>query len=444
MGAIGLSQRRAAIVGNDNISRACARKQPLIRALRHLRGACLALSLAAALVMHPAAANSGSVWVGSWAAPQQIPEPNNAAPAASLDHATVRQIVHLSRGGGRIRVRVSNAFGTAPLHLLAVHVARPISTASARIDPASDRTLKFDERTDVLIPAGAEYTSDAVDYPVAALSDLAISMQLDSAPQQQTGHPGSHAVSYLAADLPAAAPDLPAAQRLEHWYFLSGVDVSASAGAAAVVAFGDSITDGHGSTTNGNDRWPDDLAARLQGNAGTRGIAVLNEGIGGNRLLTDGLGPNALSRLDRDVLSQNGVRYLIVLEGINDIGMLTRDATATEAQHAELVRRMIGAYRQIVLRAHAHGIKVIGATVLPFMDSDYYHPTQANEHDRQLVNAWIRAPGHFDAVVDFDKLTADPAHRDHMRAAYDSGDHLHPSPAGYRAMADALPLELFR
>ena len=401
-------------------------------------------ALAASLLAYPAAAaDSAVVWVGSWGAPQQIPEPNNVAPAASLNHATVREIVHLSRGGPRIRVRVSNAFGTEPLHLLAVHVARPISTASPRIDPASDRPLTFDERTDVLIPAGAEYTSDALDFPAAPLSNLAISMQLESAPRQQTGHPGSHAVSYLAPGAPVSAPDLPAAQRLEHWYFLSGVEVAASASAAVVVAFGDSITDGHGSTTNGNDRWPDDLAARLQGHADTRGLAVLNEGIGGNRLLTDGLGPNALSRLDRDVLAQSRVRYLIVLEGINDIGMLTRGATATEAQHEELVRRMIGAYRQIVLRAHAHGIKVIGATVLPFMDSDYYHPTAANEHDRQVVNEWIRAAGHFDAVVDFDKLTADPAHPDHMRADYDSGDHLHPSPAGYRAMANAIPLELF-
>jgi lysophospholipase L1-like esterase len=416
----------------------------LIRVLRPFWGSAVVLSLAASQVVYCASvADSATGWVGSWAASQQIPEANNVAPAASLNHATVRQIVHLSRGGTRIRVRVSNAFGTAPLHLLAVHVAHPLSRASPRIDPASDRALTFDERADVLIPAGAEYTSDALDYPVAPLSDLAISMQLESAPLQQTGHPGSHAVSYLAEGAPVSAPDLPAAQRLEHWYFLSGVEVSAASGAAVVVAFGDSITDGHGSTTNGNDRWPDDLAARLQGNTGTRGMAVLNEGIGGNRLLTDGLGPNALSRLDRDVLAQNGVRYLIVLEGINDIGMLTRGATATEAQHEELVRRMIGAYRQIVLRAHAHGIKVIGATVLPFMDSDYYHPTQANEHDRQVVNEWIRTPGHFDAVVDFDKLTADPAHRDHMRADYDSGDHLHPSPAGYRAMADGIPLELF-
>jgi lysophospholipase L1-like esterase len=416
----------------------------LLRALHPAWALAIPLGLLACLLGSRAyAANAAAAWVGSWAAGQQIPEPNNVAPAASLSHSTLRQLVHLSSGGSRIRVRLSNAFGTAPLHVLAVHVARPVATSSPRIDPASDRALSFDERPDVLIPAGAEYVSDPLDYAVTPSSDLAISMELESPPQQQTGHPGAHATSYLAIPASVSAADLPAAQTFEHWYFLSGVEVSAGASAAAIVTFGDSITDGHGSTTNGNDRWPDDLAARLQHQAGTKAVAVLNEGIGGNRLLTDGLGPNALARLDRDVFAQSGVRYLIVLEGINDIGMLTRAATATREQHEDLVRRMIGAYRQILARAHAHGIKVIGATVLPFMGSDYYHPDQSNERDRQVVNEWIRAPGHFDAVVDFDALTADPARPERLRPEYDSGDHLHPSPAGYRAMADAIPLELF-
>ena len=383
-------------------------------------------------------------WVASWAAAQMIPEPNNALPADSLRGATLRQIVHLSAGGSMLRLRVSNAFGTAPLHVIAVHVARPQSAASSRIDPDSDLAVTFGERADVLIPAGAEYTSDPVKYTVAPLSDLAITMQIDGAPEQQTGHPGSRATSYLAAGASVSAPELPAAQSIDHWYFLSGVDVGVKSVAAAVVALGDSITDGHGATTNGNDRWPDVLAARLQRNAASRQVSVLNAGIGGNRLLADGTGPNALARFDRDVLAQAGVRYLIVLEGINDIGTLTRTKVASEAQHDELVRQLIEAYRQITLRAHAHGIRVIGATILPFTGSDYYHPSPANETDRTLVNAWIRAPGHFDAVLDFDKVAADPAHPDHLRADYDIGDHLHPSPAGYRAMADAIPLELFQ
>lgn len=386
----------------------------------------------------------GGSWAGSWAAAQQIPESNNAVPADNLRGATLRQIVHLSAGGSMLRLRVSNAFGTGPLHLIAVHVAHPQSAASSRIEPNSDRAVTFGERADVLIPAGAEYISDPVEYAAAPLSDLAITMQIDGSPEQQTSHPGSRATSYLAAGASVSELELPAAQSIEHWYFLSGVDVAGDTAAAALVTLGDSITDGHGATTNGNDRWPDVLAARLQHNPATRQVSVLNAGIGGNRLLADGTGPNALARFDRDVLAQAGVRYLIVLEGINDIGTLARTKTASEAEHGQLVRQLIDAYRQITLRAHAHGIRVIGATILPFTGSDYYHPSPANEADRKSVNAWIRAPRHFDAVIDFDKVAADPAHPDRLRADYDIGDHLHPSPAGYRAMAEAIPLELFR
>ena len=199
---------------------------------------------------------------------------------------------------------------------------------------------------------------------MAALSDLAITMQIEASPGQETGHPGSRATSYLAAGSLVSAAEIPSAQSIDHWYFLSGVDVSAAANASSIVALGDSITDGHGATTNGNDRWTDALAARLQRSVTTNEIAVLNEGIGGNRLLADELGPNALARFDRDVLAQNGVRYLIVLEGINDIGTLTRTTVATEAQHEDLVRRMIGAFQQIILRAHSHGIKVFGGTIM--------------------------------------------------------------------------------
>jgi len=325
-----------------------------------------------------------------------------------------------------------------------MHVARPLSPAKSHIDAASDRAVTFNGRADVLIPMGAEYISDPLNYPVAALSDLAITMQVEEAPGQETGHPGSRTTSYLATGLPASATELTGAQIIDHWYFFSGIDVSAPADTSSIVALGDSITDGHGATTNGNDRWTDDLASRLQHSAATSSIAVLNEGIGGNRLLLDGLGPNALARFDRDVLAQNGVRYLIVLEGINDIGMLTHTTVASEAQHEYLVHQMIGAYQQIILRAHAHGIKVIGGTIMPFIGSAFYHPDESNESDRQVVNAWIRTAGHFDAVIDFDKIMADPAHPDHLRPDYDSGDHLHPSPAGYRAMAEAIPLTLFQ
>ncbi len=342
-----------------------------------------------------------------------------------------------------MRVHVSNAFGTAPLRLTSVHIARPISTSSAAIDPASDKALAFHGNSDVTMPAGAEVISDPIDYPAAPVSDLAISIHFDLPPTQQTGHPGSRATSYLVHGNLASAADLPDAKKVEHWYQLSGVDIAVPSHAVAIVALGDSITDGHGSTTNGNDRWTDVLARRIQTSSATRNIGVANEGIGGNHLLTDGLGPNALARFDRDVLAPAGVQYVIVFEGVNDLGLLSRRGDVPAAEHAALVEQIISAYQQIVARSHAHGIKAIGGTITPYIGSDYYHPAPPNETDREAVNQWIRTPGHFDAVIDFDQVTRDPVHPDRLLPGFDSGDHLHPSPAGYAAMANAIPLSLF-
>ena len=236
---------------------------------------------------------------------------------------------------------------------------------------------------------------------------------------------------------------LPGATTFAHWFLISGVDVRERAGGAAIVALGDSITDGHAAPDNTDTRWPDDLARRLHASPATRRLSVLNAGIGGNRLLLYGLGPDTLARFGRDVLAQTGVRYLILLEGVNDLGTATRVDSFSAAQHTVLVHQIIGAYQQIILRAHAHGITVIGATITPYGGFDYYHPQAASEADRQAINAWIRQPGHFDAVIDFDRVVRDPKHPDRMLPAYDSGDHLHPSPAGYRAMAAAIPLGLF-
>jgi lysophospholipase L1-like esterase len=240
-----------------------------------------------------------------------------------------------------------------------------------------------------------------------------------------------------------AARDLPDAKKVDHWYQVSGIDVLAGSGAASIVVLGDSITDGHGATTNGNDRWTDVMAARLQASASTRGIGVSNQGIGGNHLLTDGLGPNALARFDRDVLAPAGVRWVIVFEGVNDLGGLARLGEVTQAEHDAEVKRVMAAYEQMILRAHAHGLRVIGATITPYVGSDYYHPGPLSEADRQAVNAWIRAAGHFDAVVDFDAVVRDPEHLDRLLPAFDSGDHLHPSPAGYKAMGEAVAVSLF-
>lgn len=378
-------------------------------------------------------------WTASWAASQQIPEPANSVAPADLTDATLRQIVHLSIGGKQLRVHLSNAFGTQPLHITAAHIARPVSPASAAIVASSDTPLLFSGHADVTIPAGADYVSDPVDFPMAPLSNLAVTIHYDAAPAQETGHPGSRTTSYIVHGDAVSQADLPGAKTYDHWYQLSAVDVAAND--QVVVALGDSITDGHNVITNTDGRWTDVLAQRLV--AAHRHIAVLNEGIGGNHLLTDGLGPNALARFDRDVLSPAGVRYVIVLEGINDLGKLSLTPNPTPADHAALVQGIIGAFQQIVMRAHAHGIKVIGATIMPFIGSQYYHPGPANEADRLAVNRWIRTPGNFDAVVDFDALMRDPANPGQLVQGLGSDDFLHPTPQGYAAMGNAIPLSLF-
>jgi lysophospholipase L1-like esterase len=382
-------------------------------------------------------------WVASWGASQQIPEPQNALPAEDLNDATVRQVFHLSVGGPVLRIHISNAFGTDALRVSAVHVARPLSAASSAVDPATDRPLIFNGKEEAVIPPGAELVSDPLNFVTAPLSDLSVSFHLHEPPERETGHPGSRATSYYAHGDLVGAPTLADAKHVDHWYHVSEIDVEAPQDAAAVVALGDSITDGHGATTNGNDRWTDVLAARLQGSPATRNVGVSNQGIGGNHLLTDGLGPNALARFDCDVLAPAGVRWVIVFEGVNDLGGLARTGEVSASEHAALVERVLAAYQQMIVRGHAHGMRVIGATITPYVGSAYYHPGPMSEADRQTVNEWIRAAGQFDAVVDFDKGVRDPQHPDQLLPAYDCGDHLHPSPAGYRAMGNAVPLSLF-
>ena len=396
-----------------------------------------ALFFLAASAFSDDAGKPGAHWVGSWAASQQLVEPSNALDAEDLRDASLRQIVHLSLGGAEIRLRLSNRFGATPLHLTSVRVARPTSPSSDKIVPGTDKALTFSGSAAVTIPAHADYLSDPLSFPVKALSDLAITMHIDVPPDGQTGHPGSRATSYLAHRDVTSAAELPGAKAVDHWYFIAGIDVTAPPEARAVVILGDSITDGHGATTNGNDRWTDALAQRLQTSPTTRDVAVLNQGIGGNRLLTDGLGPNALARFDHDVIAQSGVGYLIVLEGINDIGMLTRSGDVSRAEHDALVRRIIAAYEQKIERAE------VGAAADHQVPSNYYHPGPASEADRQSINQWIRSAGHFDAVIDFDKTTRDPEHPERFLPAFDSGDHLHPTPAGYAAMAQGVPLSLF-
>ena len=401
----------------------------------------LALCLWVSAFAQPAATDY--VWVASWGTSQQLPEPQNALPPDDQRDATVRQIFHLSLGGPALRVHLSNAFGTAALHFTSVHVARPLSPSSSAIDAASDRPLTFAGAADVTVPPGADFVSDPLNFAVTPLSDLAVTFYLELPPATQTGHPGSRATSYYQHGNAVTAANLTDPKHVDHWYQISEIDVQAPPGASAIVALGDSITDGHGATTNSNDRWTDVLAQRLQASPDTRNIGVSNQGIGGNHLLTDGLGPNALARFDRDVLAPAGVRWLIVFEGVNDLGGLARDAEISAPEHAARVKQILSAYQQIIARAHAHGLRVYGATITPYVGSTYYHPGPLSESDRQEVNQWIRAAGHFDAVIDFDSVVRDPQDPQRLLPAYDCGDHLHPSPAGYKAMGSAISLSLF-
>jgi lysophospholipase L1-like esterase len=365
-------------------------------------------------------------WVGTWAASPQLTEPANMPPEPGLGDTTLRQVVHVSIGGRRLRVRFSNAFGTRPLRIHSAQVAR--SAGGPAIKPEGGKRLTFGGQTSTTIPVGAPMLSDPVDFDLAALSDLAVTIHVKDSTKAITGHPGARCTSFLQRGYRVTDLDQPQATRTPHWYYLCGVDVEAAG--AAVAILGDSMTDGRGSPTDGNGRWTDHLARRLQEEKETAGIGVLNHGLGGNRLLNDGLGPSALARLDRDVLAQPGVRWLIVLEGINDLG--TRSATA---------RDLIGAYEQILTRAHARDIKVYGATIMPCEGSFYFTP--GLEAARQQVNQWVRESGRFDAVIDLDAVTRDPQRPTRLSATVDGGDHLHPGGEGYRIMGSAVDLRLF-
>ncbi len=382
-------------------------------------------------------------WTTAWWTSQLALDGQNALPAADLTDATLRQIVRLQGPATRLRIRFSNRFGTVPLRIDGATIARAGDAASPRIDIATLRPLRFGGAPAVIIPAGADYWSDPVELGAGAGADLAISLYMAQPPAQQTGHPGSRATSYLVHGNHSGDADLARAKTVDHWFQIAGIEAVAPK-ARAIVAFGDSITDGYGVKPNTNARWTDALQRRMRATPGMGAVAVLNAGIGGNRLLNDGSGPNALARFDHDVIGQQGVTHLIVLEGVNDLGTLTRDAPVVPEAHAALVARMIDAYRQMVARAHARGIKVIGATILPYAGSAYYHPDPQNEADRQAVNRWIRTPGNFDAVVDLDAAMRDPTDPKRLRKDYDSGDGLHPSVAGYAAMAEAVPLGLLR
>jgi lysophospholipase L1-like esterase len=350
---------------------------------------------------------------------------------------TMREIVHISAGGEQIRLRFTNEFGLDPLTVADAHVA--LSAGGSSILPATDHTVTFGGAASVNIPPGGAMFSDPVALAVAPLSDVAVSFYLP--PQimrAETYHSFADQDNYLADGHSPAAAELPQPTKLSSWYFFDGIDVAAATDSRAIVTLGDSITDGALSSHNANHRWPDVLAARLSQDPNLAHVSVLNEGIGGNRVLNETTGPSAISRVDRDVLAQSGVRYVIVLEGINDIGRLAHVQVPWDAITAPQLELGL---KQIADQAHQHGIKIIGATLTPYGGASY--SCDAGEHVREAVNDWIRTSGVFDGVIDFDKITRDPQNPTHFNPAYDSGDHLHPKDEGYKAMGEGIDLTLF-
>lgn len=387
-------------------------------------------------------------WVATWgASPAQQLADDAQMRAAKLvfNNQTIREIVHGSIGGDTLRIRLSNAYGTRELEAGAVHVA--LRGSGSSIVPGSDRPVTFNGRASVSVPANALMLSDPVKLNMPAGGELAISIFI---PKEATGagiHYSAQQTAYIGTGNLTRASSFDNPATVTSWVFLTGVDVLAPQAASTVVAFGDSITDGARSTVDANRRWPDVLAARLLTSRGVKPLGVLDAGIGGNRILHDAsanvrFGVNALARFDRDVLAQPGVKYIIVLEGINDLGHAGGSAPISESVTAQDI---IAGMSQMIERAHEKGLKIFGATLTPFEGTaapGYFTPEK--EKMRKAVNEWIRTGKAFDGVIDFDKAVRDPEHPDRMKTEYDGGDHLHPGDGGYKAMGEAIDLALFK
>ena len=401
----------------------------------------------------PTAHPAHTTWVGSWGS---VPTTVPPASTTMFSNQTIRQTVHLSIGGSALQVRFSNEFGTAPLVIGEAHVGLAAGSQPSRsVAPGSDRRLSFAGHVSATVPAGAPLLSDPVRLAVRPGADLVVSLYLPRPTRATTTHAFAFQDNVVAAGNVTGSRTVTPTATFGQWWFLSGVSVAAPARDGAVVVLGDSITDGANTTPNTNSRWPDVLARRLQATRDLRGLGVLNEGISGNRLLHDPnplpgsgadafaaqFGESALRRFDRDVSSQPGARYVIVLLGVNDLGH-----PGTIAPESERVTPadLIAGYQQVIDRAHQQGMLVFGGTITPFANDTFGFDTPANRAARLVVNRWIRTSGAYDGVVDFDAALRDPADPERIRPEFDSGDHLHPNDAGAAALANAVPLRLFR
>lgn len=409
------------------------RKTPMLRS-GSWAGLMILLLLGCGCSSEPATSvggdSAGAHWVGTWSSAQQAPVPVVYQGPYRFRDETLRQVVRVSIGGTRLRVRFSNCLGAAPLVIDAASVG--IQEQGAAIRPDSLRVLTFGGEPVVTVARGARVLSDPVDLAVPEEADLAVSVYVSGDTMPSTMHVRALQVSFIspAGDFTGVG-EMPVVGTTTSWFWLSGVEVCAHPDTPVVVALGDSITDGYASTIGANAAYPSVLARRLLARTpGGSRIAVLNAGIGGNRVLADFIGPNVQARLDRDVLTQSGITHVILLAGINDIGI--PELLGLPGANAEA---LIAGYRQIIQRVHARGLKIIGGTLLPYEGAMYY--SAAGEETREAVNAWIRTGNAFDGIVDFDELVGDPANPRRMLPIYDSGDHLHPGDAGYAAMAEA-------
>jgi lysophospholipase L1-like esterase len=379
-------------------------------------------------------------WVTTWGTAPQLTEPGNLPPVP-LANSTLRQFTRPSIGGKHLRVRFSNNYGTNSVTISAARIALAPASASGgngAIHPATDKGLTFRGTPGVVIPRGESVYSDPIDFDLPALTNVSISTCFGAISATTiNGHPGSRTTSFIVTGTNAtSATSLPSARKTKHWFILTGIEVLADSSSKAIAILGDSLTDGRGSTDDGNNRWPDILAERLATNPATAGVGVVNLGIGGNAVF-GGIGPAAVNRFDRDILNQSGVRYFICFEGVNDIG--------SGASSMTTATNLVNAYIDFAHQAHARGLLAYGATLTPFGGSGYY--SELHEQERQFVNAWIRTNNVFDGVIDFDAAVRDPADPTKFKAEFYSGanasDWLHLNPAGYKAMAEAIDLNLF-
>ncbi len=398
-----------------------------------------------AVAQEHASGSQGAKWIESWgASPQQPIDPIvGGTNPPTLSGETVREVAHISAGGNLIRLRLTNEYTDAPTAIGDVHVALSAAadgSPSSAILPGTDHVVTFGGVKKITLAPNAPALSDPIDFPVKSLANLAISIYVSNSTQPATPHSLGQQTAYIVSGDQTGASSLSGATTTTARYVLSGVDVLDALPSGTIVTLGDSITDGYASTIDANARWPDDLARRLQAAGGTFArLGVADEGISGNRLRLEGIGPNAQSRFDRDVLSRPGLRYVTVLEGINDIGF---PVLFTSSGPAPTPESIIQVYQQLIQRAHELGVRIFGCTLTPFQGAFYY--STRGEATREAVNSWILTSGQFDGVIDFAAAVQDPANPLRFRPIYDSGDHLHPNDAGYRKMAQSIDLHLFQ